>query len=51
MKIHDIIKLIRKHILLLVLIPAVMAISVKFLTKDTYSSKTTLYTGLTSGIT
>jgi uncharacterized protein involved in exopolysaccharide biosynthesis/cellulose biosynthesis protein BcsQ len=49
MKIHDIIRLIKKHIILLVLIPVLMGIAVKFLTSDTYSSKTTLYTGLTSG--
>ena len=49
MKISDIIRLVRKHIILLVLIPVMMATAVKFLTKNTYSSKTILYTGLTSG--
>jgi uncharacterized protein involved in exopolysaccharide biosynthesis len=49
MKVTDIIRLLRKHILLLILVPAVLGTAVAFLTKDIYSSKTTLYTGMTSG--
>ncbi len=49
MKINDIIRLLRKHILLLLLIPAMLGAAVTLLTKNIYSSQTTLYTGMTSG--
>lgn len=49
MKIKDILRLIRKHIVLLIAIPVLLGASVAFLTENTYTSKTTLYTGMTSG--
>lgn len=49
MKAIDLIHLLRKHIILLLLIPALLGTAVAFLTKDIFSSKTTLYTGMTSG--
>ena len=49
MKPIDIIRLLRKHVILLLLIPAILGAAVAFLTKDIYSSQTTLYTGMTSG--
>jgi uncharacterized protein involved in exopolysaccharide biosynthesis/Mrp family chromosome partitioning ATPase len=49
MKINDIIRLLRKHIVLLLLIPALLGAAVMLLTKNIYSSQTTLYTGMTSG--
>ena len=49
MKVTDIIRLLRKHIILLIVVPVILGTAVAFLTKDIYSSKTTLYTGMTSG--
>ena len=49
MKATDLLHILRKHILLLLLIPALLGTAVAFLTKDIFSSKTTLYTGMTSG--
>jgi len=49
MKAIDLLRLLRKHIILLLLIPALLGTAVAFLTKNIYSSKTTLYTGMTSG--
>ena len=52
MKIIDLIRLLRKHIVLLVLAPAVLAALVIMLTRNPnwrYSSSTTLYTGIASG--
>jgi uncharacterized protein involved in exopolysaccharide biosynthesis/cellulose biosynthesis protein BcsQ len=49
MKAIDLLRLLRKHVLLLLLIPALLGTAVAFLTKDIYSSTTTLYTGMTSG--
>ena len=49
MKATDLIRLLRKHIVLLLLIPALLGTAVAFLTKNIYSSKTTLYTGMTTG--
>jgi uncharacterized protein involved in exopolysaccharide biosynthesis len=49
MKATDLLRLFRKHIILLLLIPALLGTAVAFLTKNIYSSKTTLYTGMTSG--
>jgi len=52
MNIIDIIKLLRKHIVLLVVIPVGMVIAMIYLTRNptyTFSSETTLYTGLASG--
>jgi uncharacterized protein involved in exopolysaccharide biosynthesis len=49
MKATDLLHLLRKHIILLLLIPALLGTAVAFLTKDIYSSITTLYTGMTSG--
>ena len=49
MKINDIIRLLRKHIVLLLLIPVLLGAAVMLLTKNIYSSQTTLYTGMTSG--
>ncbi|MCX6245245.1 MAG: Wzz/FepE/Etk N-terminal domain-containing protein [Bacteroidetes bacterium] len=46
---HDIIRLVKKHIILLILIPALLGTAVAFLTTNVYQSKTTLYTGMTSG--
>lgn len=45
----DIIRLIKKHILLLILIPALLGTAVSFMTTQVYESKTVLYTGMTSG--
>jgi polysaccharide biosynthesis transport protein len=49
MKAIDLLRLLRKHIILLLLIPAILGTAVAFLTKNIYSSKTTLYTGMTTG--
>lgn len=52
MKILEIIKLIRKHFIILVLAPLILAVIVILLTRNpshTYSSETTLYTGIASG--
>jgi uncharacterized protein involved in exopolysaccharide biosynthesis len=49
MKAIDILRLLRKNIFLLLLIPALLGTAVAFLTRDIFSSKTTLYTGMTSG--
>ncbi|HNW52976.1 MAG TPA: hypothetical protein PKN21_01845, partial [Bacteroidales bacterium] len=52
MKIIDLIRLLRKHIVLLVLAPALLAALVIMLTRNPnwrYSSSTTLYTGIASG--
>jgi len=49
MKAIDFLRLLRKHIILLLLIPALLGTAVAFLTKDIYSSTTTLYTGMTTG--
>lgn len=49
MKVIDLLRLFRKHIILLLLIPALLGTAVAFLTKNIYSSKTTLYTGMTTG--
>jgi succinoglycan biosynthesis transport protein ExoP len=49
MKPSDILRLIKKHILLLILIPAILGTAAAFMTTEMYSSKTTLYTGMTSG--
>jgi succinoglycan biosynthesis transport protein ExoP len=45
----DIFRLLRKHIILLLVIPAVLGTAAAFLSKDVYQSRTTLYTGMTSG--
>jgi uncharacterized protein involved in exopolysaccharide biosynthesis len=49
MKLTDLLRLLRKHIILLLLIPALLGTAVAFLTKNIFSSVTTLYTGMTSG--
>jgi succinoglycan biosynthesis transport protein ExoP len=49
MKATDLLRLFRKHVILLLLIPALLGAAVAFLTKNIYSSKTTLYTGMTTG--
>jgi polysaccharide biosynthesis transport protein len=49
MKINDILRLLRKNAILLIVVPMVLGITTKFLVKDTFTSRTTLYTGLTSG--
>lgn len=52
MKVIDILRLLRKHLVILLLTPIFLAGMVTFLTKDTnysYSSETTLYTGIASG--
>ena len=54
MKIIDIVRLIRKHIVLLVVAPLLLAILVILLTwnpRFIYASQTTLYTGLATGST
>lgn len=54
MKIIEFIRLIRKHLVLLVLVSALTAILMMMLTRDpkfSYVSKTTLYTGLATGST
>jgi polysaccharide biosynthesis transport protein len=49
MKANDLLRLIRKNIILIVVIPVLMGLAATFVTKDTFTSKSTLYTGLTSG--
>lgn len=49
MKATDLLRLLRKNIVLLLLIPALLGTAVAFLTKNIYSSQTTLYTGMTTG--
>ncbi|MEI6433748.1 MAG: LysM peptidoglycan-binding domain-containing protein [Bacteroidota bacterium] len=52
MKIIDLLRLIRKHIVLLVLAPVLLAMLVAYLTRKpvySYSSETTLYTGIATG--
>jgi polysaccharide biosynthesis transport protein len=49
MKVNDLFRLIRKNILLLVMIPLLMGAVTKFIIKDTFTSRSVLYTGLTSG--
>ena len=52
MKIIYFIKLLQRHILLLILVPLVIAAVVFILTRKSqwsYSSETTIYTGVTSG--
>jgi len=52
MKVIDILRLLRKHIVLLLGTPVLLAVLVSWLTKNpayTYSSETTLYTGIASG--
>lgn len=52
MKIIYFIKLLQRHILLLILVPLIIAIVVFLLTRKSqwsYSSETTIYTGVTSG--
>ena len=52
MKIADLLRLLRKHIILLLLTPVLLAGLVIYLTKTPsfkYSSETTLYTGIASG--
>lgn len=52
MTIIDLIRLIRKHIVLLILAPLMLSVLVVYLTRNpalTYSSETTLYTGIASG--
>jgi len=54
MKVSDILKLLRKHLVLLLFTPILLAGLVTFLTRKpsyTYSSETTLYTGIASGST
>jgi len=52
MKIIDLVKLLRKHLILLLFTPILLAGLVIYLTKTprfTFSSETTLYTGIASG--
>lgn len=52
MKIIDLLRLLRKHIILIVFIPSFLAVMVTYLTRKpsfVYSSETTLYTGIASG--
>jgi capsular polysaccharide biosynthesis protein len=49
MKPSDLFRLIKKHIILLILVPVLLGAAVAYKTTDTYSSRTTLYTGMTSG--
>ena len=52
MTIVGLIRLLRKHLVLLLLMPILLAVMVIFLTRNpsfTFSSETTLYTGLASG--
>src|SRR5665647_1956158 len=52
MKIIDLLRLLRRHLVLLLLTPIILAVLVIFFTKSrsfTYSSETTLYTGIASG--
>jgi len=54
MKVIDIIRLIRRHVSLLTCIPLMLALFVMFLTRNphyVYTSQTTLYTGLATGLT
>ena len=52
MKVIDVLRLLRKHLVLLLLTPIVLVVLVTFLTRKpsfTYSSETILYTGIASG--
>ena len=52
MNIIDVIRLIRKHLILLIFTPVLLAVLVIYLTRNptfVYSSETTLYTGIASG--
>ena len=52
MNIIDVIRLIKKHLVLLLFTPVLLAVLVIFLTRNptfVYSSETTLYTGIASG--
>lgn len=52
MTVIEFIRLIRKHIVLLILIPVLLVLLVVYLTRNptyTFSSETTLYTGIASG--
>jgi uncharacterized protein involved in exopolysaccharide biosynthesis len=52
MKIIDLLRLLRRHLVLLLLTPIILAVLVIFFTKSrsfNYSSETTLYTGIASG--
>jgi polysaccharide biosynthesis transport protein len=52
MTVIDFLRLLRKHIVLLIFTPVVLAVLVIFLTRNpsyTYSSETALYTGIASG--
>ncbi len=52
MNIVRLLKLFRKNLVLLILVPVILAVVVRYLTKDEilkYESETTLYTGLASG--
>jgi len=52
MKIIDILRLIRKHFVILLITPLVLAVAVIYLTRKpsyTFSSETTIYTGIASG--
>jgi len=54
MKIIELIRMIRKHLVLLILVSVVTAVLVTVLTRNpklTFASKTTLYTGLATGST
>ena len=52
MKIIDLLRLIKKHIVLLILTPVILAVLVAYMTRKpsyTFSSETTLYTGIATG--
>ncbi len=49
MKISDVVRLLKKHFLLLILVPAILGTLVAYMITDVYTSSTTLYTGMTSG--
>ena len=52
MKVIDFIRLIRKHLVLLIITPVILAALVTYLTRNPnfkYASETTLYTGIASG--
>lgn len=49
MRFSDVIRLLKKHLLLLILVPGVLGTLVGYMTRDVYNSRTTLYTGMTSG--
>lgn len=52
-KIIDVIRLVRKHIVLLIVVPVILAALVVFMTRKPvymFSSQTTLYTGLATGL-